>query len=216
MAVAAEGGVTDVDVPEEGAAGRVVGPDLLLVAERRRRLLGRDHRGLPGSRTCGSPGCCRLDVVGAETATASAPRNGLWPGNGEVRLANTAANRWPTRNARSRPASGRGSAGSPSDTSPFWKYPGACRSPPPGACMAVAVAHHAQAVPGSQALIGRLGPGSATSHEKTPAPARRERARVVPCRRCTPPCQSDVARPPDARVVRVGSAGSFRLFCGDR
>src|SRR5262249_57017138 len=62
---APEGGEAGADVPEEGAAGRVGGPDLILVAEGRRRLLGPDHRGLPGGRARGSPGRRCPDVVGA-------------------------------------------------------------------------------------------------------------------------------------------------------
>src|SRR5439155_17532665 len=53
---------TDVHVPKEWAARGVVGPDLLLVAERCRGLLRDDHRVLP---CAGVTRGCRRGVVGA-------------------------------------------------------------------------------------------------------------------------------------------------------
>ena len=58
LAVAAEGGVAQVDVAEVRAAGRVVGPDLLLVGEQRTRLVAGDGRCAPGRaarRRCARP-----------------------------------------------------------------------------------------------------------------------------------------------------------------
>ena len=62
VAAAAEPDVADVDVAEVRTGLGVVGPDLLLVAEQRRVLLGHDHRRLPGGLvTARAAG----DVVGA-------------------------------------------------------------------------------------------------------------------------------------------------------
>ncbi len=62
LLLAPERGPAQVHVAEERAARGVVSPDLLLVAERRRRLLGDDHGGLP--RVC-VIGRCGRDIVRA-------------------------------------------------------------------------------------------------------------------------------------------------------
>src|SRR5262249_55225124 len=51
--LAAERGQTHVNMAEERTAGSVVDPDLILVAEGRRRLLRHDDRVLPGARVAG-------------------------------------------------------------------------------------------------------------------------------------------------------------------
>jgi hypothetical protein len=62
MAIAAEGCPAQVGIAKERATRSVVSPDLILVAERRRRLLGDDHWSHPGSRVVR---CRRFHIVRA-------------------------------------------------------------------------------------------------------------------------------------------------------
>ncbi len=71
--------VADVCVPEEWAARGVVGPDLLLVAERRRRLLRGDHGRHPGVRVTRRGG---RDVVRSGHGDPLGPLQGRVDGAG--------------------------------------------------------------------------------------------------------------------------------------
>src|SRR5262249_42959284 len=80
--LAAERGQTHVNMAEERTTGSVVGPDLILVAEGRRRLLRHDDRVLPGARVAGG----RLDIVGARDGNRLEALEGRLPreGGGQV------------------------------------------------------------------------------------------------------------------------------------